>query len=357
MTLHSVGRRTNPMIILIVLALLLAACHRETGVVGSISGILVDASTRQPIAGALIRGEGAAFETITGPDGEFAIQNLNPQTYELYALISTCISQPSRKIKVRPGLDTKAVLEVDDFRVDSSIFGHGIPPRRPQVWYSVFRAGQKAARLDAASGKARTMTYGLHSDGLGFDTATGLVYNFIADCIVDDSITGLADGYNSFIAAWLVANGQPSYSLKRWTSQLLDLRGSFTRCSTLVRPAILERNGDHTFSTDRRVRLSLEVAPSRMEGSSPVRVVIQSGDSAMFADLVYEGGHRSWEVAWGPDSSGLVFLRDVAEGYLSDAHPVQHYAAVSVRTGATLSSEFYTRERGDLWKPLRIQRR
>jgi len=93
---------------------------------GTISGVVTDASTGAPIQGANVtvkqQGEEVASDT-TNDDGEYAIEDLEPGSYEVSASASGYDEQPSVTVQVPEGGDVEADFEL----VPTDTDGDGLP--------------------------------------------------------------------------------------------------------------------------------------------------------------------------------------------------------------------------------------
>ena len=96
--------------------------------------------------------------------------------------------------------------------VGLSTFLYMKPEREYWVGYKV---GAAEADNELKAGRASIYVYGLRPESENQDQETGLPYQGIAGCLVDERIVGRAVGHNERIAEYIREQGLPSNSSKR----------------------------------------------------------------------------------------------------------------------------------------------
>jgi hypothetical protein len=82
-------------------------------------------------------------------------------------------------------------------------------------YWAGYKAGAAEADNELKGGRASIYVYGLRPESENQDQETGLPYQGIAGCLVDERIVGRAVGHNERIAEYIKEHGLPSNSTKR----------------------------------------------------------------------------------------------------------------------------------------------
>jgi len=93
-------------ILVLMLLLLATACrqvHKESGLTGTIEGLVTDSVTKEPIVGASVIVKGTQMGTIADPEGHFTITNVPPGKYALEFLAVGYGRVEERGVKVKAG--------------------------------------------------------------------------------------------------------------------------------------------------------------------------------------------------------------------------------------------------------------
>ena len=92
-----------------------------------------------------------------------------------------------------------------------------------------YHAGRAEADEQLIAGKATLYTYGLrrHDEIEFLDRETGLPFEPVAGCVVNETIHGRAAGHNDRIREFIAERGLPRNSFKRWEKDLFDLKGYY----------------------------------------------------------------------------------------------------------------------------------
>jgi hypothetical protein len=104
--------------------------------------------------------------------------------------------------------------------VGGTVIGLGtflyMKPMKPERdYWAGYKAGAAEADNELKGGRASIYVYGLRPESENQDQETGLPYQGIAGCLVDERIVGRAVGHNERIAEYIKEHGLPSNSSKR----------------------------------------------------------------------------------------------------------------------------------------------
>jgi hypothetical protein len=184
----------------------------------------------------------------------------------------------------------------------------GSPPR------SLRTPRRRAARRptgELEQGRATLYVYGLRRGGDNLDRETGLPYEPIAGCVVDDTILGRANGHNARIKESIAAHGLPANSFKRWEKDLFDLKG-YVETHLKAGPAVpLKVDGPAAKSPDGKhsIRVAKVTTKSVVDDKPYERVVLIVDDGRAsdrpFSLVGLEGEPR---LLWGPEGSGFAVV-------------------------------------------------
>ncbi len=180
------------------------------------------------------------------------------------------------------------------------------------------RKGREEAERELERGRASLYVYGLRRDGSNLDRETGLPYEAIAACVVDNAILGRADGHNSRIKEHIAAHGLPANSFKRWEKDLFDLK-SYTETRLKTEAAILLKvDGPAVKSPDGKHSARVaKVTENWLDGKPYEHVVLivdEGRASPRPVSLVALKGEP--RLLWGPDGSGfaVVLYKSLGQG-------------------------------------------
>ena len=166
------------------------------------------------------------------------------------------------------------------------------------------------ADRELEQGRATLYTYGLRLGGDNLDRETGLPFEPIAACVVDDSIFGRADGHNARIKEHIAAHGLPANSFKRWEKEILDLKGYVaTRLET--EPAIpLKVDGPATKSPDGKHSVRVAKVTEKGLDGKPYEHVVLTVDEGRISDRPVSliGLKNEPRLLWGPEGSGFAVV-------------------------------------------------
>ena len=93
-------------ILVLMFLLLTTACrqvHTETGLTGTIEGLVTDSVTNEPVVGASVIVKGTQMGTIADPEGHFTITKVPPGKYALVFLAVGYGRVEERGVKVKAG--------------------------------------------------------------------------------------------------------------------------------------------------------------------------------------------------------------------------------------------------------------
>jgi hypothetical protein len=239
--------------------------------------------------------------------------------------------------------------------LDSESSGGTPPLKEPQLcpdWRSTedyrrgYRVGVQEADLQFKAGRVTLYTYGLGTPLENIDRETGLPFEAISGCFVNDWIVGRAYGHMARVKELLKVHGDPPNSFKRWERELFDLRGFVRVRSLATKPLSVKAGGSPIVSPDGAVT----VRPLRVEtvwDSGHLRVERVSDSTNRWCMLALgieaEGRHLgsvgvgAWdhevvELFWGPEGSGFAVVRTNAGG----SYELQ---AFSLKDGSLLRRE------------------
>jgi len=82
-------------------------------------------------------------------------------------------------------------------------------------YWAGYKVGAAEADNELKAGRASIYVYGLRPESENQDQETGLPYQAIAGCLVDERILGRAVGHNERIAEYIKEHGLPRNSSKR----------------------------------------------------------------------------------------------------------------------------------------------
>jgi hypothetical protein len=100
--------------------------------------------------------------------------------------------------------------------VGGTVIGLGAFPYMKPKWdyWAGYKVGAAEADNELKAGRASIYVYGLRPASENQDQETGLPYQGIAGCLVDERIVGRAVGHNERIAEYIKEHGLPSNSSK-----------------------------------------------------------------------------------------------------------------------------------------------
>ncbi len=174
-----------------------------------------------------------------------------------------------------------------------------------------YKAGAAEADKDLEEGVAAFYIYGLRRSPEFLDRKTGLPCDVIAGCVVNDTLVGRAAGHNARINEYIVEQGLPSNSFKRWEKELFDLKGYFEKRAKTAKPHRLSLGGPAAISPDGESAIWLVRKGSKERdgtNSDFLRFVVTVGavDRKPFGSL---NGARNIDAIWGPSGSGFAVTR------------------------------------------------
>ncbi len=171
-----------------------------------------------------------------------------------------------------------------------------------------YKKGVAEADRELKAGKATFYTYGLRELGELLDRKTGLPYEPIAGCVVDDEIHGRADGHNERIREYIAEQGLPSNSFKRWENGLFNLKEYYEWQTKTEKPIRLTPDGSAVKSSDDMYSIRLgKRQRKRKDGTSEdeLFIVIRVAEVDHEA-LVWVKGNVDF--FWGPKKSGFALI-------------------------------------------------
>ena len=205
------------------------------------------------------------------------------------------------------------------------------PDSDEKVYARAYKQGQDEAHKELKGERATIYTFGLRSLFEHLDRDTGLPYEVIAGCEVDDEILGRAAGHNDRVLEQIKKDGPPGYSFKRWEKELFDLKGFYEPPSragkvhrlSLGDPAIKSPDGGVTIHAVKRSftkddgglgeSLAVEITVNGVV-KKPQRIFFDEGDS---------------DFCWGPKGSNFAVVRSRGKGE-------PWFMALDLRTGQRL---------------------
>lgn len=167
-----------------------------------------------------------------------------------------------------------------------------------------YQQGAREAKQELADGRATLYTCGLGDLFERLDRDTGLRYQAIAGCVVDDAVLGRSRGHNDTIRKFIATKGLPTNSFKRWEKDVFALREYFENAAKGA-PQFPLAAGDFGHSSPneefsvrlvRRPAQSLEIEVTQ-PGNMPLSAEIIVGDTV--------------ECVWGPKDSRFLVARSV----------------------------------------------
>ena len=185
---------------------------------------------------------------------------------------------------------------------------------------AAYALGGEEATQELRDGRATIYAYGLLRDSL--DRETGLRFEAIAGCCVDDAILGRAAGHNDRIKEHIRAHGLPGNSLKRWEDELFDLKGYFARRSKMVEPHPMVAGDAPVKSNDGRYTLALREIPieRRIRPEMRLEMLVTRDDASRIVPMHPIGAEAGkTEFFWGPQARLAFFRwREYPEGHFAD---------------------------------------
>jgi hypothetical protein len=197
--------------------------------------------------------------------------------------------------------------------------------------YAVGRAEAKQAMKD---GRATIYTCGLARFPYDVDRETGLRYEYVAGCEVNDEILGRINGHNDWIRDYVTNHFWPAYSMKRWEKELFDLKG-YVLAQEAIKPAYrLVLGGEPSKSPDGRFQIRPVSADFKNEDGSPIKAIgfILTVDGVDLPKAAIETFDHPAEVIWGPSGSNF-FVLGVSSKFKD------YFVAGDARTNEALRAE------------------
>jgi hypothetical protein len=211
---------------------------------------------------------------------------------------------------------------------------------KSQAYRDAYARGHREADADWKKGKATVYSFGLRSAAEELDRDTGLTYEAIAGCIVDDGILGRAAGHNARLKELIARHGPPANSRKPWDKELFGLKFYFEAQAREIAVAHLKPGGAAIASADGKFRVRLLKAdPDALaEAKRYVRIEVKTGNDTKKATAWWLGPDaQEVEAIWGPAGSDTLIVRFPSIVKPSEGHTV---AAVDLRTGNVLRAEY-----------------
>lgn len=87
--------------------------HEEENLSGTIYGIVSDKATGEPIKSAGVELSPVGLKTITGSEGQFEFNELNPGNYTLLVTKTGYVDYASNTIEVKPGQTAKGDVQIE----------------------------------------------------------------------------------------------------------------------------------------------------------------------------------------------------------------------------------------------------
>jgi hypothetical protein len=327
---------------------LLSSCQQSDQTGPSISGRLVDESTKAPIVGVVVRIDYKQDTSITGLEGDFTFDGVPPGTYRLSGTIGDGATLPGTTVQVGPHDRSLTTISVPPFAVTMSNSPHPDSALRVALCYRAFLQGQARARRDIANDQACFLTFGLHRRGSWVDTASGLMIRPIAGCVVNDSIVNTAYGYDDYIAIWVNTKGIPAYSLKKWNINFSDPRSYFEECAAKKATIPAPMNGAPVRSPEGQFELRFDSIYSDYVGRRMPELVIRK-DTVEYVASTSLAGIDALEIAWGPPNSNIALIRYSYGGDTSDFQGPLYYEVFDLSNGELLSDGGYVQETDSVW--------
>jgi hypothetical protein len=214
-----------------------------------------------------------------------------------------------------------------------SSFGHD---GGSKLYREAYDQAKREADVAIKTGRAAIFVFGLRRSADLIDKETGLPFEPIAGCMVDDGVLGRAAGNNDRIRESIAKNGPPANSLKKWEKELFDLKGYVAACEKAAAPDRLVLGGAGSKSPDGK--FTVRAVPSGVkvaEGSriDPLGIVVTSGGVDLPKVEFFRPSGGPVEVVWGPEGSGFFVLASKAGG-------IAIHRAYDDRTGRMLRGEY-----------------
>lgn len=177
-----------------------------------------------------------------------------------------------------------------------------------------YEQGRREADAQIASGVVTIYAYGLRMPLSNFDPDTGLPFQAIAGCVVDDQILGRAQGHNERVLQYVKSGKTPMNSHKDWTDDLNDLLRTYTSQSQLQKPVRLTAGGPPFVSPDGRFKVQFvcsecdqqkPVAPMHLEA----KLMIAAPGSKSPRSYTCFHGKNPMDFVFGPRGSGFGVIR------------------------------------------------
>lgn len=211
-------------------------------------------------------------------------------------------------------------------------------PARPggesRAYRDAYALGRDQARIALKDGRATVLTYGLRMTSNLLDEETGLPYETIAGCIVNDSIVGRAAGNYDAIREFIAKNGPPANSMKPWMKDLDDL-AAFVKARREAEPVVRLTPGDRG-SKSPDGKYTARIVPTAQKGPDGqafrgVDLILGVGGKELATRPYLSIDDRAPGLVWGPTNSGFLVLSE-----RSGSEEI--YWAIDARTGRTLST-------------------
>ncbi|MDB5350116.1 MAG: hypothetical protein JWN86_1363 [Planctomycetota bacterium] len=206
-----------------------------------------------------------------------------------------------------------------------------LPGSDEKVYARAYKQGQDEADKELKDDRATIYTFGLRSLFEHLDRDTGLPYEGIAGCEVDDEILGRAAGHNDRMLEHIKKNGPPGYSFKRWEKELFDLKGFYEPQSrdgkvhrlSLGDPAMKSPDGGVTI---RAVKRTFTKDDGSLGDSLAVEITVD-GVVKKPQTVFFDEGDSDF--CWGPKGSNFAVVRSRGKGE-------PWFMALDLRTGQRL---------------------
>jgi hypothetical protein len=179
-----------------------------------------------------------------------------------------------------------------------------------------YRAGYKLgiaeAEKELKGGHPTLYVCGLRTGFLEhLDKETGLPYEVIAGCTVDDQILGRERGHDTTIRAHIKAHGLPESSFKKWEKELFNLKRYYDARVKTEKPISLAPNGPKQVSPDGKFTISpVPMTFEKDDGTmAPVLGIIVAtlGEKPVEKKELWPGDETDF--FWGPDGSRFIVMR------------------------------------------------
>jgi hypothetical protein len=177
-----------------------------------------------------------------------------------------------------------------------------------------YELGRREADAQISSGAVTIYSYGLVMSLSNFDPETGLPFQPIAGCVVDDRILGRAQGHNERVLQYVKSGKTPTNSHKDWTDDLNQLLRTYTSQTRLQKPVRLTAGGPPFVSPDGRFKIQFvcsecdqkkPLAPMHLEA----RLMILAPGAKSPKGYACVHGKNPMDFVFGPRGSGFGVIR------------------------------------------------